>query len=76
VIEGITEMTVFYAKEKGVFRELIMYLMEERMKAIEQKVDVCKNILYAGCGKDEINKWNYNKLVVMDKNRAFIGKQG
>jgi hypothetical protein len=55
-----------------------MQLMEERMKAIEQKIDgygtFCKNILNPAYGKDGMNKSKYSNLDVMDKNKAFIAQ--
>jgi hypothetical protein len=59
VIEDVTEMSVFYANENGLFTMFTIQLMEERMKAIEQKNDgygtFCKNILNAAYGKDGMN---------------------
>jgi hypothetical protein len=49
VIDDVTEMSVFYANENGLFTKFTIQLMEERMKIIEQKNDgygtFCKNIL-------------------------------
>jgi hypothetical protein len=39
VIKDVTEMSVFYANENGLFTKFTIKLMEERMKAIEQKND-------------------------------------
>jgi hypothetical protein len=59
VIDDVTEMSVFYANENGLFTKFTIQLMEERMKAIEQKNDgygtFCKNILNAAYGKDGMN---------------------
>jgi hypothetical protein len=78
VIEDVREMTIFYANENGLLTEFTIQLMEERMKAIEQKNDgygtFCKNILNATYGKDGMNKSKYSKLVVMDKNKSFIAQ--
>jgi hypothetical protein len=56
VIDDLTEMSVFYANENGLFIKFTLQLMEERMKAIEQKNDgygtFCKNILNAAYRKD------------------------
>jgi hypothetical protein len=64
VIEDVTEMTVFYGNENGLFMEFTMQVMEERMKAIEQKKDgyrmFCKNILNAAYRKDGMNKSKYS----------------
>jgi hypothetical protein len=49
VIDDLTEMSVFNANENGLFTKFTIQMMEEKMKAIEQKNDVyrtfCKNIL-------------------------------
>jgi hypothetical protein len=39
VIVGVTEITVFFANEKGKFTQFTIQLMEERMKIIERKND-------------------------------------
>jgi hypothetical protein len=76
VVEDVTEMTIFYSNDNGLFTEFTIQLMEERMKAIVRKNDgcgtFCKNILNATYGKDGMNKSKYSKLVVMDKNKAFM----
>jgi hypothetical protein len=50
-IADVTEMSVFNANDNGLFTKFTIQLMEERMKAIEQKNDgygtFCKNILNA-----------------------------
>jgi hypothetical protein len=55
-----------------------MELMEEMMKTKEQKNDgyrtFCKNILNVIYRKDGMNKSKYSKLVVMDKNKVFMGR--
>jgi hypothetical protein len=55
VIEDVTEMSVFYANDNGLFTKFTIQLMEERMKAIERKNDgygtFCKNILNPTYGK-------------------------
>jgi hypothetical protein len=59
VIDDVTEMFVFYTNENGLFTKFTIQLMEERMKAIEQKNDgygtFCKNILNVAYGKDGMN---------------------
>jgi hypothetical protein len=57
VIDDVIEMSVFYANENGLlFAKFSIQLMEERMKAIEQKNDeygtFCKNIFNKAYGKD------------------------
>jgi hypothetical protein len=51
VIDSVTEMSIFHANDDGLFTKFPIQLMEERMKAIEQKNDeyrtFCKNILNA-----------------------------
>jgi hypothetical protein len=78
VIEDKTEMTIFYANENGLFTEFTIQLMEEGMKTVEQKNDgfwtFCKNILNAAYRKDWMNKSKYSKLVVMDKDKAFMAQ--
>jgi hypothetical protein len=75
VIEDVTEMSVFYANENGLFTKFTIQLMEERMKAIEQKNDgygtFCKNILNAAYGKDGMNQSKYSRLMIMDEDKAF-----
>jgi hypothetical protein len=71
VIDDVTEMSVFHANDNGFFTNFTIQLMEERMKAIEQKNDgygtFCKNILNAAYGKDGMNQSKYSKLVIMDQ---------
>jgi hypothetical protein len=49
VIDDVTEISVFSANDNGLFTKFRIQLMEERMKATEQKNDgygtFCKNIL-------------------------------
>jgi hypothetical protein len=75
VVEDVTEMTIFYGNENGLFTEFTMQLMEERMKSIEQKNDgyrtFCKNILNMAYGKNGMNKSKNSKLVVMNKNNGY-----
>jgi hypothetical protein len=70
VIDDVTEMSVLYANDNGLFTKFTIQLMEERMKAIEEKNDrygtFCKNILNAAYGKDRMNKSQYSKVVIMD----------
>jgi hypothetical protein len=78
VIEDVREITIFYENENGLFTEFTIQLMEERMKAIDQKNDgygtFCKNILNAAYGKDGMNKSKCSKLVVMDKDETFMAQ--
>jgi hypothetical protein len=78
VIDDVTEMSVFYTNENGLFTKLTIQLMEERMKTIEQKNDgygrFCKNILNAAYGKDGMNKSKYSKLVIMDQKKPFFSQ--
>jgi hypothetical protein len=78
VIDDVTEMSVFYDNENGLFTKFTLQLMEERMKAIEQKNDrygtFCKNILNAAYGKDGMNQSKYSRLMIMDQDRAFFGQ--
>jgi hypothetical protein len=77
-IDDVTEMSVFYANENGLFFKFTIQLMEERMKGIEQKNDgygtCCKNILNAAYGKDGMNQSKYSKLMIMDENKAFFAQ--
>jgi hypothetical protein len=47
VIDDVTEKSVFYANDNGLFTKFAIQLMKERIKAIEQKNDgygtFCKN---------------------------------
>jgi hypothetical protein len=76
VIEDVTEISVFYANDNGLFTKFTIQLMEERMKAIEEKNDgygtFCKNILNPAYGKDWMNKSKYRKLVIMNQKKAFF----
>jgi hypothetical protein len=78
VIEDVTEMSLFYANENGLFIKFTIQLVEERMKAIEQKNDgsgtFCKNILNAVYGKDGMNQSKYSRLMIMDQNKAFFAQ--
>jgi hypothetical protein len=69
-IDDVTEMSVFYANENGLFTKFTIQLMEERMKVIEQKNDrygnFCKNTLNAVYGKDGMNQSKYSRLMIMD----------
>jgi hypothetical protein len=78
VIDDVIEMFVFYANENGLFTKFTLQLMEERMKAIEQKNDgygsFYKNILNAIYGKDGMNQSKYSKLMIMDEDKAFFAQ--
>jgi hypothetical protein len=78
VIDDVTEMSVLYANENGLFTKFTIQLMEERMKAIEQKNDgygtFCKNILNAAFGKDGMNQSKYSRLMIMDQDKAFFAQ--
>jgi hypothetical protein len=78
VIDDVTEMSVFYINENGLFTKFTIQLMEERMKAIEQKNDgygtFCKNILNAAYGKDGMNQSKYSRLMIMDEDKAFFAQ--
>jgi hypothetical protein len=78
VIDDVTEMSVLYANENWLFTKFRIQLMEERMKAIEQKNDgygtFCKNILNAAYGKDGMNKSKYSKQVIMDQKKGFFSQ--
>jgi hypothetical protein len=78
VIDDVTEMSVFYANDNGLFIKFSIQLMEERMKAIDQKNDgyltFSKNILNAAYGKDGMNKSKYSKLIIMDQKKAFFSQ--
>jgi hypothetical protein len=69
IIDDVTEMSVFYGNENGLFTKFTIQLMEERMKAIEQKNEgygtFYKNILNAVYGKDRMNQTKYSKLMIM-----------
>jgi hypothetical protein len=39
VFDDVTEMSGFYANDNGLFTKFTIQLMEERMKAIEEKND-------------------------------------
>jgi hypothetical protein len=60
-------MSVFYANENGLFTKFNIQLMEERMKAIEQKNygygTFCKNILNTTYRKDGMNQSKYSRLI-------------
>jgi hypothetical protein len=70
VINDVTEMSAFYANYNGLFTKFTIQLMEERIKAIEQKNDrygiFYNNILNTTNGKNGMNKSKYSKLVIMD----------
>jgi hypothetical protein len=57
VIDDVTEISVFYTNENGLFTKITIQVMEERIKGIELENDVygrfCKNILNAVYGKME-----------------------
>jgi hypothetical protein len=78
VIEDVTEMSLFYGNDNGFFTKFTIQLMEDRMKAIEQKNDgygtFCKNILNAAYGKDGMNKSKYSRLMIMDEKKAFFSQ--
>jgi hypothetical protein len=78
VIDDVTEMSVFYANENGLFTKFVLQLMEKRMKAIEQKNDgygtFCKNILNAAYGKDGMNQSKCSRLMIMDEDKAFFAQ--
>jgi hypothetical protein len=78
VIDDVTEISMFYTNDNGVFTKFTIQLMEERMKSIEQKNDgygmFCKNILNASYWKDGMNKSKYSKLVIMDQKKAFFSQ--
>jgi hypothetical protein len=78
VIDDLTEMLVFYGNDNGLFTKFTIQLMEERIKAIEQKNDgygtFCKNILNAAYGKDGMNKSKYSKLVIMNQKKVFFSQ--
>jgi hypothetical protein len=78
VIEDAFEMSVFNANENGLFNKFTIQLMEERMKAIEQKNDgygtFCKNILNAAYGKDGMNQSKYSRLMILDQDKAFFSQ--
>jgi hypothetical protein len=76
VIDDATEMSVFYVNENGLFTMFTIQLMEERMKAIEQKNDgygtFSKNILNTAYRKDGMNQSKYSRLMIMDQEKAFF----
>jgi hypothetical protein len=78
VIEDVTEISVFHANENGLFTKFTIQLMEERMKAIEQKNDgygaFCKNILNAAYRKDGMNQSKYSRLMILDQDKAFFAQ--
>jgi hypothetical protein len=78
VIDDVTEISLFYANDNGLFTKFIIQLMEERMKGIEQKNDeygtFCKNSLNAAYGKDGMNQSKYSRLMIMDQDRAFFSQ--
>jgi hypothetical protein len=73
VIDDITEMSVFYANEIGLFTKFAIQLMEERMKAIEERNDgygtFCKKILSIAHRKDRMNQSKYSRLMIMDQHK-------
>jgi hypothetical protein len=78
VIDDVIEMSVFYTNDNGLFTKFTIQLMEERMKAIEQKNDgygtFCKNILNTEYGKDGKNKSKYSRLIIMNQKKTFFSQ--